>query len=365
MSKEHLALAETHNLPIRHEGSVHNGKVRSVYWLTKEDSIRIIKNKKYNVQPNAQLGVMVTSDRLSAFDVIWHAEEGLKGVPGKGASLNAISKHWFDLFAQANLAGHHILDIPHPLVWIVQRARPVFVEAVARQYMAGSMSRSYASGERVFCGIHLPEGLKENGKLPTVMITPSTKGVMRGLPDVPEEDDVNIPRDVIMKHFKAFGFKEGADIERYEELLKKGFAIIDPEIKKIGQLLVDTKFEFGYITEKNGKESLIYMDEVGTPDSSRMWDANEYKKGNIVENSKEGYRQFLLSTYNKDVLLDKKRMPERRELAIKTSVPVSRFMDVSKVYTEMAEKITGKQLPKIVNAKQEIVGALKVYEITS
>src|SRR3989344_9591962 len=131
--------------------------------------------------------------------------------------------------------------------------------------------------------------MEGNRKLPTVMITPSTKGVMRGLPDVPEEDDVNIPRDVIMKHFKAFGFKEGADIELYEELLKKGFAIIDPEIKKIGQLLVDTKFEFGYITEKNGKESLIYMDEVGTPDSSRMWDANEYKKGNIVENSKEGY----------------------------------------------------------------------------
>ncbi len=363
MSKEHLALAETHDLPIRHEGSVHNGKVRSVYWLTKEDSVRLIKNKKYNVQPDAQLGVMITSDRLSAFDVIWHAEEGLKGVPGKGASLNAISKHWFDLFAKASLAGHHILDIPHPLVWMLQRARPVLLEAVARQYMAGSMSRSYASGERVFCGIQLPEGLKENGLLPGVLVTPSTKGVMRGLPEVPEEDDVNISKDPIVKHFKAFGFKDVKDIDRYEELLRKGFAIINSEIQKIGQLLVDTKFEFGYVRDKKGNESLIYMDEVGTPDSSRMWDAKEYKKGKIVENSKEGYRQFLLSTYDRDVLLDKKRMPERRELAIKTSVPVSRFMDVSRVYTEMAEKITGKKLPKIMNAREEILEALRAYEI--
>ena len=93
MTLENLALAETGKFPIRHQGDVHNGKVRSVYWLNEEDSKRIIKERGFHVSQNTRLGMMVISDRISAFDVIWHGEEGLKGVPGKGASLNAISKY--------------------------------------------------------------------------------------------------------------------------------------------------------------------------------------------------------------------------------------------------------------------------------
>ena len=122
MGLENLALFNTDNFPIRHQGNVHNGKVRSVYWLNEEDSKRLIEERgfKYKVDINTPLGVMIISDRISAFDVIWHGQNGLKGIPGKGASLNAISKYWFDKFDSENLAQNHILEVPHPLVWIVK-----------------------------------------------------------------------------------------------------------------------------------------------------------------------------------------------------------------------------------------------------
>jgi len=86
---------------------------------------------------------MVISDRLSAFECMWRAEGGLDGVPGKGAALNAISGHWFQRFGEAGLARSHILETPHPLVWVVQRAKPIMIEAIARQYITGSMWRAY------------------------------------------------------------------------------------------------------------------------------------------------------------------------------------------------------------------------------
>ncbi len=159
-------LAVNDDLPIRTDLPVHSGKVRSVYWLTAADSARLIREKNYPVAADTPLAIMVISDRISAFDCIWHGENGLNGVPGKGAALNAISNHWFALFKQHGLADSHILDIPHPLVWIVQKARPLKIEAIARQYITGSMWRAYSKGEREFCGITLPEGLQKDQKLP-------------------------------------------------------------------------------------------------------------------------------------------------------------------------------------------------------
>ena len=182
MSLQHLAIAQTGNLPIRHQESVHNGKVRSVYWLTQEDSHRLIQKESYRIHPETPLGVMVISDRISAYEIIWQGEDGLAGVPGKGASLNATAQHWFSEFVKAGLAGNHILATPHPLVWIVQRARPIMVEAIARQYITGSMWRDYDKGERSICGIDLPEGLKNGDQLPELLITPSTKIVCRASP---------------------------------------------------------------------------------------------------------------------------------------------------------------------------------------
>ena len=316
MSLADQILAVNNDLPIRTDKPVHSGKVRSVYWLTEADSKRLIQEKGYDVAADAPLAIMVISDRISAFDCIWHGEGGMKGVPGKGAALNAISNHWFRLFREQGLADSHILDIPHPFVWIVQKARPVMIEAICRQYITGSMWRSYSKGERDFCGIQMPEGLQKDQKLPELLITPSTKGILEGIPGVPAVDDVNITRQNIADNFTAFNFSKESDIEQYEKLLKEGFAVISNALADIDQVFVDTKFEFGYVNDAAGNEKLIYMDEVGTPDSSRIWDGEEYRNGNIVENSKEGFRQFLLNHFeDADILLNKDRMDERTALA--------------------------------------------------
>ncbi|WP_318442445.1 phosphoribosylaminoimidazolesuccinocarboxamide synthase [Photobacterium leiognathi] len=360
MSLADQVLAVNDDLPIRTDKPVHSGKVRSVYWLTEADSQRLIKEKGYNVQPDAPLAIMVISDRISAFDCIWHGEGGLKGVPGKGAALNAISNHWFKLFKDNGLADSHILDIPHPFVWIVQKAKPVMVEAICRQYITGSMWRAYSKGERNFCGIELPEGLEKDQKLPELLMTPSTKGILKGIPNVPEADDVNVTRNVLVNNYAAFNFRNTDDIAQYEKLLAEGFNVISDALAKLDQIFVDTKFEFGYVTDASGTEKLIYMDEVGTPDSSRIWDGAAYRDGQIVENSKEDFRQVLLNTFpDPDILLNKDRMEERFALARDNELPQDVLMQISKVYTGIAEKITGEPITLSQNPKAEIIEILR------
>ncbi len=360
MSLAQSVLAVNNDLPIRTDRPVHSGKVRSVYWLTEADSRRLIEEKGYNVAPDAPLAIMVISDRISAFDCIWHGEGGLNGVPGKGAALNSISNHWFRLFREQGLADSHILDIPHPFVWIVQKARPVMIEAICRQYITGSMWRAYSKGEREFCGITLPEGLQKDQKLPELLMTPSTKGILRGIPGVPEADDVNITRANIVDNYAAFGFRSAADVDQYEKLLKEGFAVISNALAELDQVFVDTKFEFGYVTDAAGNEKLIYMDEVGTPDSSRIWDGPAYREGKVIEKSKEGFRQLLLNHFpDPDILLNKDRMPEREALARDNALPAEVLMDVSRTYLDIAEKVVGHTIELSDNPKAEIIAILR------
>ena len=360
MSLADSVLAVNDDLPIRTDKPVHSGKVRSVYWLTEADSKRLIAEKGYDVRSDAPLAIMVISDRISAFDCIWHGEEGLQGVPGKGAALNAVSNHWFKLFKENGLADSHILDIPHPFVWIVQKAKPVKIEAICRQYITGSMWRAYSKGERDFCGIQLPEGLQKDQKLPDLLMTPSTKGILTGIPNVPEQDDVNITREDITNNFAAFNFSSIDDVALYEKLLKEGFGVISDALAAINQIFVDTKFEFGYVEDASGNEKLIYMDEVGTPDSSRIWDGTAYQAGKIVENSKEGFRQLLLNHFpDPDILLNKDRMDERSALATDNALPVEVLMQVSKTYIDIAEKITGEKVHLSDNPKAEIIQILR------
>ncbi len=360
MSLSDRVIAVNNDLPIRTDQPVHSGKVRSVYWLTEEDSRRLIREKQYDVAEDAPLAIMVISDRISAFDCIWHGEGGLQGVPGKGAALNAISNHWFNLFKEQGLADSHILDIPHPFVWIVQKAKPVMIEAICRQYITGSMWRAYAKGEREFCGIQLPDGLEKDQKLPELLMTPSTKGILKGIPGVPEADDVNITRKNIIDNYASFNFRSANDVDLYEKLLKEGFDVISNALAKLDQVFVDTKFEFGYVTDASGKEKLIYMDEVGTPDSSRIWDGPSYRTGQVIEKSKESFRQLLLNHFpDPDILLNKDRMPERQALAQNNALPVDVLMEVSKTYVSMAEKITGKPLNLSDNPKAEIIEILR------
>jgi len=359
MSTTYNVLASSDDLPIATDLPVHSGKVRSVYWLSSKQSKRLIAAKGYNVAPDAPLAVMVISDRISAFDCIWHGEGGLEGVPGKGAALNAVANHWFARFREAGLADSHIVDTPHPLVWIVQKAKPVMVEAIARQYITGSMWRAYANGERTFCGIILPEGLHQDQCLPELIVTPSTKGILKGVPNVPEADDVNVTRADLEANYKAFNFSTPADINRYERLLRDGFSVISQDLAAHGQVFVDTKFEFGYVTGINGEEKLIYMDEVGTPDSSRIWDGAALRAGNVVENSKEGFRQFLLNHFDDpDILLNKQRMSERAALAKENALPLDVMQNISNTYIGIAEKIIGCKLNVSQQPKEEILDVL-------
>ena len=359
MSLANKVLAVNDDLPIRSDEPVHSGKVRSVYWLTEADSRRLIVEHGYDVAPDSPLAIMVISDRISAFECIWRGEGNMQGIPGKGAALNAISNHWFKLFREQGLANSHILDVPHPLVWIVQKARPVMIEAICRQYITGSMWRAYEKGERDFCGIQPEDNLGRDEKLAKLLITPSTKGILKGIPGVPEVDDVNISRTDIENNTAAFKFKSKEDIDVYEKLLREGFSVISSELAKLDQVFVDTKFEFGYVADRNGNDELIYMDEVGTPDSSRIWDGPSYREGKVVENSKEGFRQLLLKHFpDPDILLDKTRMEERYALAADNELPESVMMQVSDTYVSLAEKITGETLTVSSNPKAEILAIL-------
>ena len=359
MSLAHKVLAVNDDLPIRTNQSVHSGKVRSVYWLSESDSRRLINERGYNVANDAPLAIMVISDRISAFECIWHGEGDMRGIPGKGAALNAISNHWFELFKDQGLAESHILDVPHPLVWIVQKAKPVMIEAICRQYITGSMWRAYEKGERDFCGSALEDGWGRDEKLADLLSTPSTKGILTGILGVPEVDDVNISRTDIERNIDSFKFKNLDDVDLYERLLKEGFNVISDELSKLDQIFVDTKFEFGYVTDADGNDKLIYMDEVGTPDSSRIWDGPNYRNGKIIENSKEGFRQLLLNHFpDPDILLNKNRMDERYALARNNELPEEVMMQVSQTYVSLAEKITETQLKISEDPKSEILAIL-------
>ena len=234
------------------------------------------------------------------------------------------------------------------------------IEAICRQYITGSMWRAYEKGEREFCGIRLEEGLSKDSKLANILITPSTKGVLKGIEGVPEADDVNVSRQDIADNFAAFNFNSADDIALYEKLLTEGFGVISQALAKVEQIFVDTKFEFGYVKDVNGNDKLIYMDEVGTPDSSRIWDAKQYAQGKIVENSKEGFRQLLLNHFpDPDILLNKERMDEREALARDNALPVDVLMDISNTYTQIAEKITGQKIALSENPKEEVIAVLR------
>ena len=367
MTLENLALFVTNDFPIRHEGNVHDGKVRSVYWLTAKDSQRVIRSRGYNVPENTRLGVMLISDRISAFDVIWQGGNGLMGIPGKGADLNTISEYWFNKFDAEGLAGNHLLEAPHPLAWIVQKAEPILVEGVARQYITGSMWRDYSEkGIREFCGNILPERLVKNQLLPKLLYTPTTKGNLGHIPGIPNKEDAKISREIILRNWKEFGFKSPDDVDRFEGLIRQAYDLNTKDLADVGQLLADDKKDCGYVIDPiSGELKMIYIDELTTPDSSRIWDANEYSRGKIVESCKEPFRQFLLGTLDREVLLDDNRMEERRVLARTYRVPVEQFMRTSTIYREIAEKITGEPVTQIEHPRQEILDALSGYGIVA
>ncbi len=226
----------------------YTGKVRDVYTLE-----------------NGYL-VMVATDRISAFDVVLP-----KGIPYKGQILNQIASSFLDL--TADILPNWKLSQVDPMATLGLLCEPYKVEMVVRGYLAGHAWREYKAGRRSLCGVILPEGLKENQKLPHPIITPTTKAA--------EGHDEDISREEIIAR-GIVPADEYEQLERYTlALFQRGTEIA----AKRGLILVDTKYEFG---KKDGV--IMLMDEIHTPDSSRYFYADGYE-----ERLARGERQKQLS----------------------------------------------------------------------
>ncbi|MCS6824128.1 MAG: phosphoribosylaminoimidazolesuccinocarboxamide synthase [Cytophagaceae bacterium] len=272
----------------------YRGKVRDVYYVG--DKI-----------------VMIATDRISAFDVVLP-----KPIPCKGQILNQLAAKFLE--QTKDIVPNWVLDVPDPNVTIGIQCRPFAVEMVVRGYLAGHAWREYKAGKRTICGVSLPDGLKENDKLPNPIITPTTKAK--------EGHDMDISKEDILKN-KLVDEKDYALIEKYTyELYTLGSQIADSK----GLILVDTKYEFGK------KNNTIYLiDEVHTPDSSRYFYKDGYEerqqKGEPQKQlSKEFVRQWLIE--NGFQGKPGQVVPEMTEDKIK---------EITMRYIELYENLTGEK----------------------
>ena len=279
--------------------SVYHGKVRDVYFV-EDDKL-----------------VMVATDRISAFDVILP-----KGIPFKGQMLNQIAAKFLD--ATTDICPNWKLACPDPMVTVGILCEGFPVEMIVRGYLCGSAWRAYKNGVREICGVKLPEGMKENQKFPTPIITPTTKAEIG-------EHDADISKEEII----ARGL---ATAEEYETLEKYTLALFERGSQiaaERGLILVDTKYEFG---KHNG---VIYlMDEIHTPDSSRYFYAEGYKekfeKGEPQKQlSKEFVREWLMD--NGFQGKEGQQVPEMTDEIVNS---------ISGRYMELYEHITGETFAK-------------------
>ena len=278
--------------------SVYHGKVRDVYDI------------------NNDIMVMVATDRISAFDVVLP-----KGIPFKGQVLNQIAAKFLD--ASADVVPNWKLATPDPMVTVGLKCEGFRVEMIIRGYLTGSAWRAYEAGERILCGVALPEGMKENQKFPTPIITPTTKA--------DEGHDENISKEEII----AQGLVSKEDYELMEKYTYKLFEIGTKIAAEKGLILVDTKYEFG---KRDGKVYLI--DEVHTPDSSRYFYAEGYEekfaKGEPQRQlSKEFVRKWLIE--HNFMNQPGQVMPE---------ITDEYAQSVSDRYIELYEHITGEKFQK-------------------
>lgn len=275
--------------------SVYHGKVRDVYNLG--DRL-----------------VMVATDRISAFDVILP-----EGIPYKGQVLNQIAAQFLD--ATTDICPNWKMATPDPMVTVGLMCEGFAVEMIVRGYLCGSAWRAYKSGVREICGVKLPEGMKENQKFPTPIITPTTKAEYG-------EHDEDISKEEILAKGLATP-EEYALLEKYTlALFERGTEIAS----KRGLILVDTKYEFG---KHNGE--IYLMDEIHTPDSSRYFYAEGYQerfeKGEAQKQlSKEFVREWLINNGFEVHGANDQKIPEMTPEVVKS---------ISDRYIELYEHITG------------------------
>ena len=308
------------SLQFPQQTNVYHGKVRDVYsigqdWL-----------------------VMVASNRISAFDVILP-----KPIPFKGQVLNQIAA--FMLEATKDICPNWLVDVPAANVSIGKKCTPFKIEMVVRGNVVGHAWRTYQSGQRILCGVTMPEGLKENDFFPTPIITPSTKAA--------EGHDEDISKEDIIRQ----GLVNANDWEVLETYALQLFARGKEIAARQGLILADTKYEFGKIGD------VIYlMDEVHTPDSSRYFYADGFEERQATgekqkQLSKEFVREWLIA--NNFMGKEGQSVPAMSDEWIDT---------ISKRYIELFEKVTGKtfipeqpsddEIITLVTTSLEKIGAL-------
>ena len=291
------------NFDLPNKISKYNGKVREVISLEND------------------LLVMITTDRLSAFDVVLP-----RGIPYKGQILNQISVDMLN--STRDVVPNWLISSPDPIVSIGKKCQPYKVEMIIRGYLSGHAAREYKKGKRYISGVEMPEKMSENDPFETPIITPSTKS------ENGHDEDIS-KSEIITK-----GLISESDynlIESYTNVLfEKGSKIA----RDRGLILVDTKYEFG--KSKDGE--ILLIDEIHTPDSSRYFylEGYEERQKNSVKQkqlSKEFARQWLIS--NGFQGLEGEQLPEID----------NKFTNiVSERYIELYETITGK---KFIPAKTE------------
>lgn len=306
-------LESTFNFP--NQTAFYKGKVRDVYTI--EDKWM----------------VMFVSDRISAFDVVLP-----RPIPYKGQVLNQIAAIMLD--ATKDIVPNWVRSVPLPNATVGLKCETFPVEMVVRGNLTGHAWRTYKSGQRVLCGVTMPDGLKENDYFPTPIITPTTKAH--------EGHDEDISRDEII----ASGLVSKTEYEQLEKYTLALFQRGRDLAAKRGLILVDTKYEFGKIGD-----TIYLIDEIHTPDSSRFFYAEGYdakqKAGEAQKQlSKEFVREWLME--NGFQGKDGQQVPEMTDAFVES---------VSNRYVELFENITGQQFKKEdvtkEDAEKKIIETLK------
>ncbi|MEM9686517.1 MAG: phosphoribosylaminoimidazolesuccinocarboxamide synthase [Bacteroidota bacterium] len=279
---------------------VYHGKVRDVYHI------------------NDKLLVMIATDRLSAFDVVLP-----RGIPYKGQILNQIAVKM--MHATQTLVPNWLIASPDPNVTVGHVCEPFKVEMVIRGYLSGHAARQYKAGKRQLCGVPMPDGIQENDKFPKPIITPTTKAAKGDHDEDISHEDL-LKKDLITE-------EEYAYLEKYTRtLFQHGTELA----AKQGLILVDTKYEFG----KTKDGTIVLIDEIHTPDSSRYFYAKGYQERQDngqpqKQLSKEFVRQWLISQGFQG--------KEGQEIP---QMPPSYVNTVSERYIELYETITGEPFIK-------------------
>ncbi len=281
------------NFSLPGQTDLYIGKVRDVYFI------------------KGELLIMVTTDRISAFDVVLP-----KGIPYKGQVLNQIASKFLD--ATSDIVPNWKIATPDPMVTVGRLCEPFKVEMVIRGYLSGHAWREYKEGKRSICGISMPEGMKENDRFPEPIITPTTKATVGHDEDISREE---ILRTCIVSE---------VDYVKLEDYTRKLYQRGTEIAARMGLILVDTKYEFG----KDG-DDIFLIDEIHTPDSSRYFYLDGYERRQAAgeaqkQLSKEFVREWLIA--NNFQGKEGQQMPEMTDLFVN---------QVSERYIELYESITG------------------------